>query len=146
MKGVCRLSEARVGRRGVLLPRLPFGRQGFTITARLTALSREDRGGGVVGGIVSQLRSSMIMRMFSPGSLRSPGAGTCDARFTGLGDYVASPRLGWGGAVCSPQTPYRSSGGYDNDAPRGAFTWRSRSTQSTQSTQSARRSRRARRV
>ncbi len=34
-------------------------------------------------GIVTQLRSSMIIRMFTPGSLRSPGAGMCDARYTG---------------------------------------------------------------
>ena len=34
----------------------------------------------------------MIMRMFSPGSLRSPGAGTCDARFTGLGVLLRALR------------------------------------------------------
>ena len=32
---------------------------------------------------MSQLRSSRIVSMFSPGSLRSPGAGGCDARYTG---------------------------------------------------------------
>ncbi len=32
---------------------------------------------------VSQLRSSRVYMCFSPGSLRSPGAGSCCARFTG---------------------------------------------------------------
>ena len=49
--------------------------------------------------------------MITPGSLRSPGADTCDARFTGAGDYVASPRLGRGGAVLQlPRLPFGRQG------------------------------------
>ena len=92
-----RLSEAWVERDGVRVPRLPIGRQGFTITARLTALSREQGGCGVIRGL----------------------EGRC-----GKEERRTSPLRGSGGErrCARPQTPYRSSGVYDNGAPHGAFT------------------------
>ena len=48
--------------------------------------------------------------MITPGSLRSPGADTCDARFTGAGDYFASPRLYGSSTVALPRLPFGRQG------------------------------------
>lgn len=50
-------------------------------------------------GCVSQLRSSGVTRLISPGFFQSPGAGSCYARFTGLEAAIQINWMSLGGSV-----------------------------------------------